>query len=446
MLPAVRYGARIVAATPNSTRPWSTLPASVTNATSWTCAECRFKAQTRGFRADTRTVLQTAASRHFSAINRQLQDDHADRKQPISPTQVASPASRPNETPANSTVNLPSHVERQRWQLSKDMTKFVDRLLARASIAGQSINVYTGTDYSGIETLRQEIIDQEQKVRKHHNIVDAAKASHQEAYVKQASAQKEIVSLLERKASWSPTDLERYMSLVRSEHINDQAVQAAKDSLAASERELDEGRSLLERLERKQYHEEQIWSDTIRRNSTWVTFGLMGFNIILLLAQILFFEPYRRRKIVREVKVALDERTLSTPSTEVEKQVGDVVEPASEAIEAIERPVEEAQAPSQPLDTVFGDPEDVGKTALAAGEVLPEEAADVSTATTIPNREASPLPRGLDSWEAYKEAFHDLFSDRLVQLKQAEITTVALQGAATGVAAMGILFLLLRPK
>ncbi|KAK4544910.1 hypothetical protein LTR36_003815 [Oleoguttula mirabilis] len=344
------------------------------------------------------------------------------------------------------------------------MTKLVDRVLTRASIAGHHINAYTGTDYSGIESLRKGITDQEQKVKSSHSTVDTAKTSHQESYVKQGAAQKEIVSLLERKASWSPTDLDRYMSLVRSEHLNDQAVQAAKDSLANAERELEDARAELERLERKQYHEEQIWSDTIRRNSTWVTFGLMGFNIILLLAQILFFEPYRRRKIVREVKVALDEKTMSAPSAHIVKQVEEAVQPVEEPLVAVETPVEAVQVSNQPLETVSSENKDAGQTALAAGEVLPEEAVDVSEAVAISDaidvpeavevpEAAAPCesetvvsPQSVSSWDAYKATFHDLFSERLIEMKQVELTTVALQGAATGVAAMGLLFLLLRPK
>lgn len=401
-----------------------------------------------------------AFRRAFSTSARRLEDEGLEHKKPISPINVHS-TQQPATPSPDAPSALPSHAESKRSQLSRDMTKFVDRILARASIAGQHINAYTGTDYSGIESLRRGIIDQEQKVKSSHSAVDAAKASHHEAYVSQAAAQKEIVSLLERKASWSPTDLERYMSLVRSEHLNDQAVQAAKDSLTAAERELEDARAELERLERKQYHEEQIWSDTIRRNSTWVTFGLMGFNIILLLAQILFFEPYRRRKIVREVKVALDEKTMHAPSPEVTKQVDEVAQPAAEPLQAVKAPVAEvaeatsqpleevAQAASQSLNAVIGEKEDAGQTPLAAGEVLPEEAADVAEASVPLSSDTSPpnsLPADLSGWEAYKATFYDLFSERLIQMKQVELTTVALQGAASGVAAMGLLFLLLRPK
>ena len=67
----------------------------------------------------------------------------------------------------------------------------------------------------------------------------------------EVSLSAEIVSLLERKSSWSPSDLERYMTLVRSEHLDEQAVQKAKEDLAEAERDLEDGRAMLEKLERK---------------------------------------------------------------------------------------------------------------------------------------------------------------------------------------------------
>ncbi|GAB7362652.1 hypothetical protein MBLNU230_g2961t1 [Neophaeotheca triangularis] len=341
----------------------------------------------------------------------------------------------------------------------------MDQVLARASTAGQQINTLTGTDYSGIEALRGDIIKQEADVKDCHRMVEEAKGRYSDSHAKQTSSQKEVVALLERKSNWTPADLERYMSLIRSEHLNEQDVQAARDDLSASERRLDESRSLLERLERKQYHEEQIWSDTIRRNSTWVTFGLMGVNIVLLLAQLLIFEPYRRRKIVAQVKTALDERSLPVAApapapapaaasvAEAEKQIDEVVEPAGTPVEVVEEAVkeEEKTTATQPLDATVPEEEDAGKTALAAGEVLPEEAVEVipePATAEVPSASFPPadLSTWAGLWQSYQESFQDLFSERIIQLKKAEITTIALEGAATGVAVMGLMFVLLRPR
>jgi sensitive to high expression protein 9 len=353
----------------------------------------------------------------------------------------------------------------------------MDDLLARASVASQHINAYTGTDFSGIEALRKEILEQEQKVRGYRREVDDTKASHHDAHAKQTGAQREIVGLLERKASWSPTDLERYMSLVRSEHLNERDVQIAKDNLAAAERNLEDARSLLERLERKQYHEEQIWSDTIRRNSTWVTFGLMGVNILLLLTQIAVFEPNRRKKIVRDVKAALDERTLAVSSTEVSREAavapaGPVSTDTAPPEPAAKGDVEER--PQSVIDALLPPQDEVAKQAedppLAAATMLPPEASEFMGAVPVPKdqlneeipgeaKEELPVAVPADApstkllppdWqrtmEHYQEVLHDLFSERIVQVKKVDLTNAALQGAASGVALMGILFLLFKPR
>lgn len=55
--------------------------------------------------------------------------------------------------------DLPSHRAGQRWQLSKRVASLVDKLQSDLIIASQRLNNYTGTDYSGIEALRQEIKD-----------------------------------------------------------------------------------------------------------------------------------------------------------------------------------------------------------------------------------------------------------------------------------------------
>ncbi|KAK5117365.1 hypothetical protein LTR62_005982 [Meristemomyces frigidus] len=418
------------------------------SAAAWTCLDCRIEAQVRGWkRLHSKSY---AARRALSTTARRLEDEQdTGLKKPVirSTTTAASTKATP-EARSTSASTLPSYVEQRRWQFSKDTNQLVNRLIARASLAGQHINVYTGTDYSGIESLRREITAQEQVVRSRYTEVTAAKTAHHDTFVDQSVAQKEIVGLLERKSNWSPFDLERYMSLVRSEHLNDQAVQAAKDTLAAAERELEDARQMLERLERKQYHEEQIWSDTIRRNSTWLTFGLMGVNILLLLAQILVFEPYRRRRIVRDVREALEGKTVHHQAEALldgeQALLGGGVEksavPGAAAVEEIVPAAMSAvnvQAEREP-----GHVEAV-TTPVAADAMLPDQSMDHPQSPSAPLEEPA-QPQG--SWEMYQTAFRDMFSERLIQIKQVELTTIALQGAATGVAAMGFLVFVLRPK
>ncbi|KAJ9623271.1 sensitivity to high expression protein she9 [Taxawa tesnikishii (nom. ined.)] len=362
---------------------------------------------------------------------------------------------------------LPSHRERQRWDLSKRFAPTMDDLLAKAAIVSHQLNNYTGTDYSGIEALRREIHEQENVVKASHAAVDAAKEAHATAYSQQAASQKEVVGLLERKHSWSAADLERYMSLIRSEHLNEQAVQKAKQDLVEAERSLEEARSTLEKKERKQYHEEQIWSDTIRRNSTWVTFGLMGVNIFLLLVTMVVIEPWRRRRLVREVRKALDEKSAVAsvaPNPAVEKQIDQVVEPAGTPLEALERQavaaeqhVSESGAEIAVTEPEVGEqPEAAGTLPLASGDVLPEEAVDILPETPpTPIEEPTmeqPVGEVFDeavtpsTLDRYKAFFRDLLSERQVTLKKVDVTTIALEGAAAGIAIMGFLLVLFRPR
>ena len=312
----------------------------------------------------------------------------------------------------------------------------MDALLARASTASHRINNYTGTDFSGIEALRGEIMEQEKEVRSHRAAVADAKTSHAEAQEKQSASQKEIVGLLESKSSWSPADLERYMSLVRSEHLDEQAEQRAREQLSLAERRLELARSLLEKLERKQYHEEQIWSDTIRRNSTWVTIGLMGVNIILLLAQISIFEPYRRRKIVNQIKQALDEKSAAIVGAE--QQIDAVVEASGSSAERPERLLPASEIVETQTDPVVL-LQDQSDESVADPVLEPVDAEHVRSNTS------TGLSRVTDfasqSAASIQRVVHDLFSQRIIEIQKREVTTLALQGVATGMTIAALLCL-----
>jgi len=55
---------------------------------------------------------------------------------------------------------MPSDVQKKRWDMSKRFQILMDNVMTKATIAGHRVNQYTGTDYSGIEALRQAIVAQ----------------------------------------------------------------------------------------------------------------------------------------------------------------------------------------------------------------------------------------------------------------------------------------------
>lgn len=349
--------------------------------------------------------------------------------------------------------DLPSHKEGQKWASTKRLNHAMDRLLARLSVAGHEINKYTGTDYSGIEALRQEIREQEQLVKTQHEVVRAAKARFDEAQTLQMASNKEVVGLLERKNSWASTDLERYMSLIRSEHTNEQGVAAAREDLLAAERMLEDARSRLERRERAQYHEEQIWSDTIRRNSTWVTFGLMGFNVVLLLANIGVVEPWRRKRMVTEIKATMEEKAKpahavspAETTAAIENDIDDVVitDVSMEQLEAVQK--QEILAVAASADDFVGGCVTVAPlqaqadtNATAAAEVL---LAVPTGSPTIFDR--SGLFDSMNrTYLRLQTALLDLFSSRTVAIRRVDLTTAVLESLAISAALTASMTMLL---
>ncbi|KAL1592594.1 sensitivity to high expression protein she9 [Nothophoma quercina] len=404
--------------------------------------------------------------------------------------------------------HLPSHQERQRSNLEKRFTALMDELLPKIAVVTQKVNNFTGTDYSGIEALRREIKEQEKLVKARRLAIDSTKESLDAALEQQAASQKEVVALLERKHSWSSSDLERYMSLIRSEHINDKAVREAKDAVEAAENALEEARSYLEKRERAQYHEEQIWSDTIRRNSTWVTFGLMGVNIFLLLLSLAILEPWRRRRMVREIKTALEAQkaaTEPTPATtpatayvaanpDTEPSVVAPATPASPSQEAanpeaeVVKAVEPTTTPEQPTSPAVASPnvdesptagteepvhitdEDGTRIMNIIDEVI-EPAVDPAVpgvAPLMPENVDPPQQVTIDiqaeAWESMSTSekiwarlglwqskaaviAEDIVSDRPISMRRVDYTTAILQGAAAGaVIAAAAIAILIKPN
>jgi sensitive to high expression protein 9 len=297
----------------------------------------------------------------------------------------------------------------------------------------------------------------ESLVKSRRAAIDGAKQALDNALSKQASAQKEVVALLERKHSWSDMDLERYMSLIRSEHINDQAVREAKESIAQAENSLEEARSRLEKRERAQYHEEQIWSDTIRRNSTWVTFGLMGLNIFLLLATMVVIEPWRRRRMVREIRTALEAQRpavepLPTAATPVFTAVAeDEVDRSSDSVTTSSAAVDTVDIASPKQQDLNASSEQLAKVI----EALPlsvtsslELAKDspVQPPTPLVAEESNIPPESInieevrsslapapETWQGkITYIATDIISERMISMRRIDYTAAILQGAAAG--------------
>ena len=238
--------------------------------------------------------------------------------------------------------------------------------------------------------------------------------------------------LLQRKHAWSPEDLERFTALYRSDHANEQAEAAAQENLANAEREAEEAGARLSSCILARYHEEQIWSDKIRRMSTWGTWGLVGVNILLFLVFQVAVEPWRRRRLVKgfeeKVMEALEREGSTSLATTDEVAIQDPA-PVEVEDDAIAKPASE-----EPLDEVS----------------LPLEAVPLSSSTVtgvqpITSSE-TPSAKSLSRLENISAAFQDMFSERQITVRRVDLTTAMLEGTAAGLAFVGVLVLVLRPR
>lgn len=233
-----------------------------------------------------------------------------------------------------------------------------------------------------------------------------------------------------------------------------------------AERRAEEASAKLSASILARYHEEQIWSDKIRRMSTWGTWGLMGVNVLLFLVFQVAVEPWRRRRLVKgceeKVMEALEREGAATNATAgavlaaVRAAGGKDAEPApsldsgapsmQETVPAVQEAVPSVQGGIPKSDAIAALAEVdavIGETIAAETVRAPRAEKDLTKGHTTEPGVVGSLSSMI---EPYKEVVRDLFSERQVQLRRVDLTTVALEGAAAGMALVGILVVLLRPR
>lgn len=220
-----------------------------------------------------------------------------------------------------------------------------------------------------------------------------------------------------------------------------------------AEREAEEAATQLSKSILSRYHEEQVWSDKIRRMSTWGTWGLMGVNVLLFLIFQIGVEPWRRHRLVKgfEEKVieALEKEKTMSPqdppaTTTTTTQAAQAETPTAGSTTAT--------TPSSTTTTTTTQEQVPLQSSTTETPDIP--AAQVSTTTTTTNTDENALleagksriPPPSTSIESWQRTFHELFSDRILSITQRDLTSVAIQSAAAGAAVMGLVIAIIRPR
>lgn len=226
--------------------------------------------------------------------------------------------------------DLPSQreVHRQKW--ARKLEFYLDSLQETIFTATRALNDVTG--YSSIQRLRKSIELMETNMENSRQSLKILKDKYAAAIEDRIKSQKQLNELLQRKSTWSPADLESFTQVYKNDALNQKRERSLKLEVGAKEDEQEKLGDDLYRAILTRYHEEQIWSDKIRRTSTWGTFILMGVNIILFLVFQLLLEPWKRKRLTRsfedKVKKALDDYAIQQ-NIKLEQMIASVNQPAA---------------------------------------------------------------------------------------------------------------------
>ncbi|EPX72994.1 inner membrane protein [Schizosaccharomyces octosporus yFS286] len=195
--------------------------------------------------------------------------------------------------------------------------------------ASRRLNEFTG--YTTIESLKKTVVLREQQLKDLRKVANDARRAYLEAVERRSSSQREVNELLQRRSSWSSTDLERFTKLYREDYSNKENESLLQENVKSTEEKIEDAQNGLVQSILSRYHEEQVWSDKIRQTSTWGTWGLMGINVLLFIVVQLILEPKRRRRWVQESMEFVEKENKDKMELQIQK-LSDLEEKISEDV------------------------------------------------------------------------------------------------------------------
>ncbi|KAI1755177.1 Mdm33 family-domain-containing protein [Xylaria castorea] len=406
------------------------------------------KPPNEGDKSDPESPFSSSSSSSFSSespsshsTTNNVADDTTDgadsgpRETSIDPNrpEQAQDGSAPQPPPSTPDPDLPSTLNSRRSALNQSLSSFMDRAQTTLFSASQRINDLTG--YSSIESLKSQISILESDLHAAQSHLTATRIAYKTAVSDRASTQREVTTLLARQKTWTPVDFERFTTLYRQDYELEASVGERATELEQAERDAERlarelGAGILAR-----YHEEQIWSDKIRRMSTWGTWGLMGVNVLLFLLFQFGAEPWRRNRLVRgfeeKVREALaDERANRE---EAQRVALATIAAATTTSTTPTADIEESAASTK----IEEEPVFIAAPDVAVPEsdiILPPSPSIESSSSNVPRVSWREALRDLSYW---RSALEDLISDRQIALRMRDISLIAVEGLVTGAAIAG---------
>ncbi|EJD40899.1 hypothetical protein AURDEDRAFT_69547 [Auricularia subglabra TFB-10046 SS5] len=178
----------------------------------------------------------------------------------------------------------------RREVLQSQVGGFVSSANSNFAQMGLVLNRMSG--YDEIQGLKQTA-----RISQARQAARDAKAAYDKAAAARVASQREVNDLLQRKTSWSEADVSRFTALVRADHQLEQEEARAKDNVVRAEDGVEHALSALTQSILARYHEEQVWSDKIRRLSTYGQLGAMALNVLVFVTAIVWVEPWKRKRL-----------------------------------------------------------------------------------------------------------------------------------------------------
>ncbi|KAL6931624.1 hypothetical protein ACO0R3_003089 [Hanseniaspora guilliermondii] len=205
--------------------------------------------------------------------------------------------------------------------------------------ANKSINKVTG--YDTIQSLKSGIKSIEIDLYQDRISLERESKKLKAINLQQNTTQNLINDLLSRKSTWSPNDLKEFTETYNENQQNIQNLENQKKKVEQLEKKVKIMEQDVHNLILKRYHEEQIWSDKIRKLSTYGTLLLLVINLLSFFALHLLFEPRKRRKLVE----AFEKETVA--------YIADIKRDQSEQMKIFEEQI------SSKLDALLASKEDI---------------------------------------------------------------------------------------
>jgi sensitive to high expression protein 9 len=137
-----------------------------------------------------------------------------------------------------------------------------------------------------------------------------AKDAYDQAVSQRSNSQRGVNDLLQRKSNWSDTDVSRFTTLIRQDHLYEQDEVRAKAKVHETEDAVEREFSELMRSILARYHEEQVWSDKIRSASTYGSLVALGLNLFIFVVAIVVVEPWKRRRLAQTFEKKIEQMSI----------------------------------------------------------------------------------------------------------------------------------------